>query len=332
MCVLSLAQQLMRSSSSTVGQTLPTLVVAFAGHNYQLYVNSIALSRVHLSTMSARYRSTRAPPSPSPASVLAAWTAEEYLESVTRQTGPHPPPPRVSAQWPFPDFQPGRSEHATRSTYLTNIDIRKEPLHVRSELLDGPVLQLQINDYCVATIPQHLLRAAATFFPYKRGHVLHMLPGTDARGVRILTQHLVELAHSASPQRLQDNMTLYDSLAVCQVSYSLGLTRYTNHVFARMDKYLSRCIPSYDEIDAVLHFSQFHWRLLASMVKKLAFAVWKEEMRDVDGFARFCLERPGLKDAIDETMWEQRKLARWKAQRKVRRAGKQERGGRERNA
>lgn len=151
---------------------------------------------------------------------------------------------------------------------------------------------------------------------------------TDAGGVKILVRHLLDIANRTDrPQRLRDTMTLYDSLAVCQAARTLGLTRYTNHIFHTLAIYLSTCIPSYEDMDAVLRFSATHWRLWQEMVCNLSAAVRGDEIADVEGFARFCFARPVLYEAIVETMRvqeAQQEQARLWAEEKERRAVEKE--------
>lgn len=189
-----------------------------------------------------------------------------------------------------------------------NIDIREQPTSVRHTLLNDPLIPIFVNGYQISTIPLPLLQATSTRVPeLMYNSAIQLAPDTDISGITNLIQHLVDVARSeAQPDgfqnRLRNNMFVYDSLAVCQAAYRMGMLKYTSHVFRKMEAYLSNSMPQYHEIDAVLHFAATHPRLHRAMVKKLTTTVRDEALPDPDTFATYCTHRPELNAAIMQTL------------------------------
>jgi hypothetical protein len=227
-------------------------------------------------------------------------------------TGPNH---RSSATAPKPsytEFQPGKIMHRTStSPNPEDFDIRQHSHLARKDLLHGPLVSIMVSGYQIGTIPLSLLTATSMRFPgLLIAGAINLSADTDYDGVMILVQHLIDVCRSkaAQPARLRNNMPVYQSLAVCQAAFRLGMTKYTCHVFRRMEACISNTLLRYDEIDAVCHFGASHPRLYNRMVDRLAVMVREETIPNPGVFAQFCFARPVLNTSIVATVaWQDEK-------------------------
>ncbi|KAJ4374530.1 hypothetical protein N0V86_007399 [Didymella sp. IMI 355093] len=206
---------------------------------------------------------------------------------------------RSSATAPKPsytEFQPGKIIHSTAtSPNPADLDIRQQSHLAREGLLHGPLVSIMVSGYRIGTIPLGLLSATSVRFPELLiSGAINLLADTDYDGIMVLVQHLTDVCRSktAQPARLRNNMPVYQSLAVCQAAFRLGMTKYTRHVFRRMEAYISNILLRYDDIDAVCHFGASHPRLYNRMVDRLTVMVREEAIPDPEVFAQFCFARP----------------------------------------
>lgn len=209
----------------------------------------------------------------------------------------------------YVDFHPVRATHTTvTGPVAADIDIRGYTTSARHALLNGPPVPIVVNGYHISTIPLSLLQATSTRIPeLLNSDGIYLAPDTDIPGLTTLIQHLLTVAYNADEphefeHRLQNNMSVRDSLAVCQAAHRMGMIKYTAHVFRKMEAYLSNSIPQYHEIDAVLHFAAAHPRLRQAMVRKLALAIRDEAMPDPETFAAYCVHHPKLNAAITQSL------------------------------
>jgi hypothetical protein len=212
----------------------------------------------------------------------------------------------VSPKPVYTEFQPGKNLHGTSaSPDPAQIDIRQEPDSARKALLHGPLVYIMVSGYQIGTIPLGLLSATATRLPeLLYAGAINLPADTDFNGVIALVQHLINVCRSKRPKaaRLRNDMAVYQSLAVCQAAYRLGMTKYTCHIFRRMEAYISNTLLSYDEIDAVCRFGASHPRLYNRMVDYLTVMVREETIPDPEMFTQYCFARPQLNSSIVATM------------------------------
>lgn len=211
-----------------------------------------------------------------------------------------------AAKLPYTEFQPGKTAHgASSSPDPAHIDIRQESVSARRALLHGPLVYIMVSGYQIGTIPLGLLSATATRLPeLLYAGAINLPADTDYTGVMTLVQYLINVCRSkvAKPARLRNNMPVYQSLAVCQAAYRLGMTNYTCHIFRKMEAYISNTLIPYEEIDAVCRFGASHPRLYNRMVNRLTIMVREETIPDLDVFTEYCLARPELNSSIVATM------------------------------
>ncbi|KAF1360936.1 hypothetical protein EJ07DRAFT_154835 [Lizonia empirigonia] len=205
----------------------------------------------------------------------------------------------------FNEFRPGRTTHTTiTGRTAADKDIRKQPASVRHALLCGFLIPIFIDGYQISMIPLTLLQATSSrASELLYNGAIHLAPDTEPSGVTTLVQHLVDIASSDPPPlRLPNNLPIFESLALCQASQRLGLTKHTAHIFRATALYFARRAPQYPEIDALQHFAASHPRLHKIMLRKLAALVRADAIPDPDDFAAFCADRPALNAAIVHIM------------------------------
>lgn len=205
----------------------------------------------------------------------------------------------------FNEFRPGRTTHITiTGRTAADKDIRKLLARVRHALLCGFLIPILIDGYQISMIPLTLLQATSSrTSELLYNGAIHLAPDTEPFGVTTLVQYLIDIASSdPPPPRLPNNLTIFESLALCQASQRLGLTKHTAHIFRTTAHYLARRTPQYREIDALQHFAASHPRLHKIMLRKLAALVRADAIPDPDDFVAFCADRPALNAAIVHIM------------------------------
>lgn len=215
-------------------------------------------------------------------------------------------PHRIPGVPVYTEFQPGKTAHGTSlSPDPEHIDIRQQSVPQRRALLHGPLVYIMVSGYQIGTIPLAMLSATATRLPeLLYAGAINLPAETDYNGVLTLVQHLISVCRSKKdkPFRLRNDMSVHQSLAVCQASYRLGMTKYTSHVFKKMEAYISNTLLPYEEISAVCRFGASHPRLYNRMVNCLTVMVREESIPDPEVFAQYCLARPELNSCIVATM------------------------------
>ncbi|KAF3044887.1 hypothetical protein E8E11_008731 [Didymella keratinophila] len=206
----------------------------------------------------------------------------------------------------YTEFQPGKTAHGTStSPDAAHIDIRQQSVSARRALLHGPLVCIMVSGYQIGTIPLAMLSATATRLPeLLYANAINLPADTDYNGVLTLVQHLINVCRSKNDKlaRLRSDMPVYQSLAVCQAAYRLSMTKYTCHIFRKMEAYISNTLLSYEEIDAVCRFRASHPRLYNRMVNCLTVMVREESIPDPEMFAQHCLAHPELNGSIVATM------------------------------
>lgn len=187
--------------------------------------------------------------------------------------------------------------------------------------MNGPIVAIAINGHQFGTIPLALLEVTSTRVPeLVYNGTIDLSSDTDPSGVMVLVNHLINICRSKVVEhaRLCKDMSVFQSLAVCQAAFRLGMTKYTNHLFRKTEAYISNTLLPYDEIDAVVHFGASHPRLYRRMVNRLAVMAREEAIPDPEAFAQFCYARPALNTSIVVAMGRQaEKQERAQRKRKV---------------
>ncbi|KAF1922737.1 uncharacterized protein M421DRAFT_10281 [Didymella exigua CBS 183.55] len=190
-----------------------------------------------------------------------------------------------------------------RNTDPAEIDIRRQSQPARKNLLRSPLVIIVVNVYHIGTVRLDLLQVSSTrVSDLLYAGVIKLLADTAADSVVILVQHLINVCRTkfAEPARLQNTVSVYQSLAVCQAAFRLGITKHTCHVFRKMEAYISDTQLPYHEIDAVMHFGASYLRLYNRMADRLAVYVREETVSDPGVFTKFCFAHPPLNTAIIE--------------------------------
>ncbi|KAJ4361998.1 hypothetical protein N0V83_010939 [Neocucurbitaria cava] len=165
----------------------------------------------------------------------------------------------------------------------------------------GNRVRIFVGEDFVVDMSKPLFRATST-----KGH--EMLKGgniklpsdTDKAGVARLVNHLETVIQFPRPARLVTGMPMSAALSICAAAALLGMDKYVTHVYKKCEALLRMDPPTYEDLDAIVAFSNQHKRLYSIVVNELAVRVWDDTIPDADVFNDYLLKNPILDSAIKD--------------------------------
>jgi hypothetical protein len=171
------------------------------------------------------------------------------------------------------------------------VDVREFRIRDRMMLAQSPGIYIYVGEMFVAQVPQGLFFAMSTI-PSLVVNSCNTLPLTvEPTAVVKLANYVKNLPYSTGsfPRMDTTDITIHGMLSIHLAGGALGIKRYVEHAYRKVEAILFRDLPTYKDLDAVIHYSHYHGRLLEIAARGLAVKVWERTISDPDELLVTCL-------------------------------------------
>ncbi|KAH7070464.1 hypothetical protein BKA63DRAFT_475735 [Paraphoma chrysanthemicola] len=192
----------------------------------------------------------------------------------------------------------------TFPTSAKDVDVRMFSLGDRQMLATGQRIFICKGNDPVSEIPRPLFFATSTNPSLLVNGRVQLPQDTDAHGVMLLVDYLIAMIFEPSEAiedlRMSNRRSLYDLLSVTAAADSLGMKKYTDHLYRKCEAYIRRDLPAYEELDAMVHFAPKHTRLFHLMVTEnlLPRMLTPGNIQDINDFNKYLSKTPVLNEPI----------------------------------
>jgi hypothetical protein len=187
--------------------------------------------------------------------------------------------------------------------HASEIDVRSYSQPIRAVLAQGPLLTIYIGQSAIAQLPRALFLATSTkpeLFNYSYATVM-LPPHIEPNAVAELVNYLNGMVASFEefPRLEVKGMTIYGMLSTTIAADALGMRKYVEHVYRKVEAIFRRHLPTYADLDAISHYAHQHERLLKIVAQNLAVRVWEKEIPDAETFHAYLAGNLALSKQVE---------------------------------
>ena len=178
----------------------------------------------------------------------------------------------------------------------------------RAALKAGSKLQVFIGDELVMSISKNLLMTVSSVaqaaHDNKQDSIRLSKDLVSKDSVSYLLKWLIRVCHVKNTFRIPARANNIASIELLHTAHLLGfLDDLTAHIYRDMMNYISKSVPTYEELDAILKFAESNNEepLFGKVVSRLTHLRYHNEIEDPEDFEEYLSEHPILANAMDAT-------------------------------